>query len=213
MHEHASARQGENETIMRSRKFLRLLSVIGLLFLLVGPAQAAEFSATNVVRVKGNQEMQGKLYVKGDKTRLDSAAFQVPVIHIMRLDKKTIWLLVPGRKAYMESPFDRADYAGLMDLPEKLTNKKLVGTEVLNGYETEKYELESGPQQMQKTIWFSKKLGIPLKVEATDKSTVSVCKDIKEGGVDDALFEIPAGYQKKNADEIMKYIMGENLKK
>ena len=44
----------------------------------------------------------------------------------------------------------------------------------------------------------SKKLGAPLRIESADKSFSIDYKDIKEGGVDDALFEVPAGYQKMN---------------
>jgi outer membrane lipoprotein-sorting protein len=197
---------GENEVIMPRRKFVSLLSVIGLVFLLAGLAQAAEFSAITVSRFKGDQEIRGKIYVKGDKTRADSSGPPFPIINITRLDKKIMWQLVPGLKIYAETPLDRQEYARRLDIPGEQDRQNLIGTEMLNGYETEKYALKSGPHQMARTVWFSKKLGIPLKVESADKSMVAVMKDIKEGGVDDSLFEIPAGYQKKTTEELIKSI-------
>jgi outer membrane lipoprotein-sorting protein len=191
---------------MRNRNLLSLLSVIGFLFLLTGLAQAAEFSAVTIFRSKGAPERRGKIYIKGGKTRLDSSGPPFPAIHIVRLDKKLIWVLVPGLKAFTETPFDRQDYDRFMDIPGEQDRKNLVGTEKLNGYETEKYALKAGPHRMARTLWFSRKLGIPLKVESSDKSMLPECKDVKEGRVDDALFEIPAGFQKKTPEELIKSI-------
>jgi hypothetical protein len=76
--------------------------------------------------------------------------------------------------------------------------KKLLGTENLNGYEAEKYEvtdIKANDQERQVIMWISKKSGMPLRIESSAKSYTL---DIKEGGVNDALFEVPTGYQKMN---------------
>ena len=58
-------------------------------------------------------------------------------------------------------------------------------------------------------MWIAKKLELPIRIESADKS-FSQDYDIKEGQVDDALFEMPAGYQKMTMpagmpDEVMEF--------
>jgi outer membrane lipoprotein-sorting protein len=46
------------------------------------------------------------------------------------------------------------------------------------------------------TMWVAQKLGMPIKIVSADHSFTQEYRDIKEGGVDDAVFEIPPGYKK-----------------
>ncbi|MCX5894190.1 MAG: DUF4412 domain-containing protein [Deltaproteobacteria bacterium] len=181
---------------MRRRLLSGLIGAAVLAFLLVGLAQAAEFSAITVTK-SGNSERQGKLYVKGDKARQEFSTSEGTTTAILRQDKKIMWLLMPGQRAYIEMPFDQEDFAKALNIPIEGANKKFLGTEMLKGYETEKYETTAklGTQEVKSRMWISKKLGIPLRIESLDKSFAQDY-DIQEGGVADALFEIPAGYQK-----------------
>lgn len=182
---------------MASRRSAILLWALVLSFSLVSLAWAAEFSASVVNKI-ANHEMQGKIYIKADRARLESSTPLGPVISILRLDKKAMWMLMPGKKTYMEMPFDKEAYAKALNIPTDEASMKHIGTETINGYDTEKYEtpVKTGAQEMQTTMWISKKLGVPLKIESANKSFIQEYKDIKEGGVDDAFFEIPAGYKK-----------------
>ena len=67
-----------------------------------------------------------------------------------------------------------------------------MGTETLNGYLTDKYEtsIRTPTGSRSGTIWIAKKLGVPIRIETADKLFLQEYKDIKEGGVDDALFAI-----------------------
>ena len=188
---------------MASRKLSSLMGGVVLSFLLVGLVQAAEYSAVTVTKVAG-REIQGKIFVKGEKQRMEASTPKGATVTILRRDKKVMWMMMPGQKSYMETPLDQKNQktmAAALTVPQEGVTKKLLGTETLNGYEAEKYEfttVKADGRERKTIIWISKKLGAPLRIESADKSFTIDYKDIKEGGVDDALFEVPAGYQKMN---------------
>ena len=181
---------------MDRRNLASLIGAVVFAFWLVGPASAAEFSAVTVTKI-GKHEQQGKLYVKGDKARMEGVTPLGPSVSILRLDQKVMWILLPGQKTYMEMPIDKAAFDQALKVPENQVSKKLLGVETLHGYETEKYEtvVKVGGKQVESLMWISKKLEIPVRIESADKS-FSQDYDIQEGRVDDALFERPAGYRK-----------------
>ncbi len=181
----------------RSAQILRIFFVAGLLTLAAGLAQAAEFSA--VIVTKGNDtDRQDKIYVKGDNMRREVTTPEGTMISIIRGDKKIMWMLMPKRKVYREIPFDKEAMSKTMNLPEDKVSKKKVGSETINGYDTDKYEtmVKTGLEEIKGTMWVAKKLGYPIRLQSADKTFSQEYKDIKEGGVDDALFEIPPDYQK-----------------
>lgn len=186
---------------MERGKFFGFLWGVALALLLVGTAPAAQslpdFSAVIVTHHSG-REMLGKVYVKGDKARWEMATPMGQTTAIVRRDKQVMWMLMPGQKAYMEMPLSHEVFDNNLNVLKKSVTKKLLGTETINGEETEKYEVLAnfGGQQIKSYAWISKKLGLPLRVETPDKSYVQEYKDIRLGEVDDGLFEIPAGFQK-----------------
>ena len=83
-----------------------------------------------------------------------------------------MWILLPGQKTYMEMPIDKAAFDQALNVPKDQVTKKLLGTEMLHGYETEKYETVvnvDGPAS-EEPMWISKKLGLPIRIESADKS-------------------------------------------
>ena len=183
----------------RKEKMIWALLVAALLVLPAGAAQAAEFSATIVTTLRG-EARQGKIYIKGDKVRREFAQSRGTAIVVLQGDKKIMWMLEPQTQSYLEMPFDKEAFAKTLNQPQEGEGKKLVGTETLNGYVTDKYEtaVKTATGTLRGTMWIAKKLGVPIRIETADNSFVQEYKDIKEGGVDDALFEMPAGYQKKS---------------
>lgn len=181
---------------MSRRNLSGLFLIVVLVLLLVAQAQAAEFSAITVTKA-GSREQQGKLFVKGDKARMEGVTPLGPCVTILRLDKKVMWLMMPGQKAYMEMPVDKEAFAQALNIPEEGVSKRFIGTETLHGYDTEKYEttVKVGDHEIKSIMWIAKNLEIPVRIESADKSFVQDY-DIKEGQVDDALFEMPASYQK-----------------
>jgi outer membrane lipoprotein-sorting protein len=181
---------------MRNHRLSIILTIV-LSFLLAGLAQAAEFSADVLMQGRG-QEHQSKIYVKGDKVRQEISTPRGESVSILRRDQKVMWMLMPGQKSYLEMPLNQQAFARAMNMPEASVSKKFLGTETLNGYETDKYETTVTTRRgtVKSTIWLAKKLGVPIRIESADKSFRVDYKNIKVGGVDDAVFEVPAGYQK-----------------
>ncbi len=168
-----------------------------LLFSLAGLAQAAEFSAVIVTKAQG-QERPGKIYVKGEKVRREFAGPTGNIVTIIRGDKKVVWMLMAGQQAYMEIPFDQETMGRDLMPPKEEAGMTKLGTETVNGYATDKYEtwVKQNGGQLRGHMWVAQKLGMPIKIVSQDQSFSQEYRDIKEGGVDDAVFEIPPGYQK-----------------
>jgi outer membrane lipoprotein-sorting protein len=183
----------------RQGKALWILLVLALFAVPVGAAAAAEFSAV-IVTKSGGEERQSKIYIKGDKIRREYVNPAGTTIFIVPGDKKIMWMLDSVTLTYSELPFDKDASPKALNLPKDGGGGKLVGTETLNGYATDKYQtsIKTPTGTRSGTMWFAKKLGVPLKIETDDKLFVQEYKDIKEGRVDDALFAMPSGYRKND---------------
>jgi outer membrane lipoprotein-sorting protein len=171
-----------------------LLTALGLL---AGPIPAAEFSAV-VVRRLDSQETQGKVYVKGDKVYREFVTGKEVTITILRPDKQVIWMVMPGRKVYMEMPLTKEMTRELGQFAKDQASMIHLGTETVNGYLSDKYEtsVKNNGGFIKHTMWVSKKLGVPIKITSPEGSFSMDYRDIKEGGVPDSVFEAPLGYQK-----------------
>jgi len=184
--------------MLLKRGSLLLVSLALAGWLGAGLAQAAEFSATVVTRTN-SQEIRGKIYLAGEKMRREFSTPEGMNISIARPDKQVMWMLMSGQKSYMEMPFRQSDLGKAMEMPKDQQGQmKLLGTETVNGYETEKYETtmkgKSGPVKYY--MWVSKKLGMPIKMVSMDGKFSMEYRDIKVGAVPASLFEVPPGYQK-----------------
>lgn len=174
--------------------------VVFALLVLNGVAWGAEFSA-DVVQTVGGMKMAGKIYVKKEKIRTEINTQGQEMVHIMDLEDKKIITLMPSQKMYMEMkagdemlrPYQSGEQlagAGSM---------KHLGKETVEGYSCEKYLIiYNGGKLGSSTYWIAKKLGHPIKITSKGPQGESVTeyKNIKEGGVDDALFKPPSGYTK-----------------
>ena len=181
---------------MKLKSSILILTAV-ILACLLGLAQAAEFSA-KVVSHMGPQKVQGKVYLKGEKLRQEFSMGGQKSINIARPDKQVMWVVMPAQKVYMEMPFGETDLAKTMRMPKDKTKMKLVGTETVDGYETEKYEtvVKSDGRAMKFDLWVAKKLGVPIKMVSKDGSYSMEYLDIKEGNVPDSVFKVPSGYRK-----------------
>ncbi|RJR47664.1 MAG: DUF4412 domain-containing protein [Deltaproteobacteria bacterium] len=157
-----------------------------------GAVLAADFSA-QVITKTDSQETRGKVFFQGDKMRQEGET-----INIARPDRRVMWMLVPSMKMVMEVPFSLSDLGQAMALPKDKSQMKLLGTELVNGYETEKFEtaMKGNGKTVKLHLWIAKKLDKPIKMASEDGKFSMEYREIKEGGVSADLFEIPAGYQK-----------------
>jgi negative regulator of sigma E activity len=170
------------------------------LFLMAGSAWAADFQADVVQRTQG-MELQGKIYVKAQKTRMDMNMMGRQTQTITRLDKHTVWVVNPGEGFYMEMPINPGSPEMFQDdkALEQYATKKKVGTETVNGQVCDKFDITYHDSNLGKmTAWVSQKLNFPIKMIQKGpygESTVEY-HNIQVGKVDDNLFELPAGLQK-----------------
>ena len=161
---------------------------------------AAEFTA-DLLLTQAGQNITGKVYVKGDKTRQEYVQQGEKQVMIFRFDKGLIWLLVPSQKIYMEMS-SREGAASDPNLDRKVQNmavKKYLGKEAVSGYTCEKYQYIYRDTSLGTvTQWFSKKLNYPLKSEhkAPRSYMLTEYKNIKEEKLANALFEVPGDYAK-----------------
>ena len=179
------------------RRTLILVVITLACWLGVGLASAAEFSAQVVTRT-GSQDLRGKVYFQGEKMRQEFSSREGVSIQIARPDRQVMWMLMPGQKMYTETPFAKSDLGKAMQMPQDQAQMKLLGPETVSGYETEKYEttVQDRGQTRKHYLWVAKKLGVPIKMVSQDGSFSMEYRNIKEGGVPPAVFEIPPGYQK-----------------
>lgn len=172
--------------------------ILGLAVSLTGfPAQAGEFTATEIIKSDG-QEMHGKIFLKGQKIRQelgDEGEFQVSIV---RPDRKIVWILMPEEKRYLEMPFTaEAQKKFMLEKPdENQARMKHLGTETVNGFECDKYEIspEQEGQPAKEYVWVAKKLGVPIKYVSPEGSMEY--RDIKLEEVPDSAFEVPQGFKK-----------------
>jgi outer membrane lipoprotein-sorting protein len=183
---------------MRLKRSFLILVVATLAWgLLAGLSLAGEFSATVVTRTD-SQETKGKVYIQGEKMRQEFSTPEGMTVNIARPDKQLMWVLMPEQKMAMEMPFAKSGLGMSMAMPEEKAKMKLLGTETVNGYDTEKYEttVTAAGKADKHFLWVSKKLGVPIKMMSEDGKFSMEYLEIKEGGVTAGLFEVPEGYQK-----------------
>ena len=214
---------------MRSFRLYLFSVVLGaILLLLPGLTQAAEYTATIVqivphIRTPFTKHldsvkefvMTGKIYVKGDKTRIEATT--VPknrkiapqpqnFIIITRPDKNQSWTLNPKNKTYWKMvnirpfPFSKENVQIFHSIYVEKARMKKIGTETVNGYECDKFEYDIEPTNKSRDshqFWISKKLGVPIKIISKTQIGISSIelKDIKLEKLNDSLFELPPGYR------------------
>ena len=184
----------------RSDKWL--LPILGWLAFMVClipiGAWAAEFSAQVVSRLDG-RETQGKVYVKDKNMRLEMGGSR-SMITILRSDKGVAWSIMPERKMYLEIPLTPEMTRDLGQFAQDHAKMTSLGRETVGGYLCDKYETEvkTNGGSVKHYMWIAQKLGMPIKIVSLDNSFSREYRDIKEGAVPDAVFEVPPGFTKMN---------------
>jgi hypothetical protein len=181
-------------------RILRLtMLLMAALLLCALPAAAADFSA-NVMINAGGRQITSKMYGKGDKQRMEINTPGGQMINIIDFKTGKMFTLMPAQNMYIE-------HQGLNDNSLKQiqemragktpANAKKIGSEKVAGYSTDVY-LVRDPQAGEAKIWYAPKLKYPIKSEGQGpmgKHSMTLT-NIKEGGVNGSLFQVPAGYQK-----------------
>ena len=166
-----------------------------------------EFSFESTTTAAG-QTVQANMAFKNGKMRIDATIMGQQTSMIIDQAAKTAIMWTAGQNQAMKMPMDQAQQqTGAVPDVQNLTsdsNRKLVGTETVDGQLCDVYESTDG--DIKSKTWISKSNGFPVKSEVTTPAGVvtSVYKNFKTGGVADNLFELPAGMQVMDLGELMK---------
>jgi hypothetical protein len=168
-----------------------------LVLVVPGVAWGAEFSASMMVKDDA-KVMPGKIYVHDDKMRQEFADERGETITIVRPDQKVVWVILPRQRTYMEFPLTKKLPGQFIQIPPQALGKHPVGQERLNGYDTEKYEVNVpvGRSLEKQTYWVAAKLGLPIKMECRERQFSLEYKSIREEKVPERLFNLPPGLKK-----------------
>jgi hypothetical protein len=167
-----------------------------------GPSATKDFSA-EIVTKAGGRTQGGKIYMSGDKWRMDVSAYGQKSTMIVRADKKVVYLLMPSQKMYMEQKYTEEHKRGMSDMTKagpdagEVESQK-VGAEKVSGIMCDKYKItyKAGGRKTTVYQWVAKDYLFPLKSAAADGSWSTQFKDFKPGKQPASLFELPAGYKK-----------------
>ena len=205
---------------LRTRIFSCLLALA--LVLGISPVARAdklqEYSAEQVLIKDGKEQPIGNLYFSKEKIRIDHTmpGAREKALIIFRQDRKLSYTVFPDKKKYLENALSEKDMKKQFGLPmggakDFSMKEESLGTETINGYKCEKKRIETTMEIMgrkmtgQSTVWISDKFDFPIRTE-DQHGNITELRNIKTGGQDQSLFEIPADFTK--ADNIMEAIGG-----
>ncbi|MDT8903069.1 DUF4412 domain-containing protein [Anaeroselena agilis] len=179
---------------MRVRFWACLIMTAALLCGTMSVALASQGFSADIVSAHGNQTMQGKIYVAGEKMRFETAGMAT----ITRMDRKVVWLLMPSEKMYMEQQFRPENVVPSSETLSGEVERTLLGTETVNGMVADKYRItvQTDGKRHSFLQWLAKDSLLPVKTAAEDGSWWQEYRNVKAGEPDPSLFDLPEGYKK-----------------
>ena len=164
---------------------------------------AAEFSADlRVIEERATES--GKFYVKSNLVRMEKLEGPDQGILIADVQKDVTRVLDPKGKRYVEIP---KNICGFIP-PREITRnaiKKHVGSEKIGAYTCKKYQyFLPKKKKAAVTQWVATAINFPVKACYHDENKCWELTNIKQGQVDDAMFQVPQNYQKVTVKSIDK---------
>jgi len=163
---------------------------------------------------RGN-DITGKFYFGGTKTRMDMQTPGGSVSNITDVTEKKFYMIMHDRRMYMEYDMNKP-VMGRGNKPAEIrqydpnnpcsvregTTCKKVGSETVNGRACDKWEFMKGGK-LQDTEWIDKKLHVSIKTLHPDGSGFEM-QNVKEGTQPASTFDVPSGYQKLDMANMMQ---------
>lgn len=203
----------------------RRFSVVCIVFLLLaclatsGVAQLHNMQFSGDMKITSKQmSSSGKFYMQGQKVRMEMDTPQGRVITIADPGRKVVDTIMVDRHMYMEmstdSPMAQQKLAQFKNYdPAKpcandpdLSCEKL-GPGTADGRACDKWKITHLKTGRVATEWIDRKTGMRLRVESNDGSVWELL-NFKEGPQEASLFEVPAGYQKFDMNNMMQGMQG-----
>lgn len=174
-----------------TKGFFSAVAVFFIIGALVSTALAADFTADTVTK-NGKKSANGKVFVKGDKWRVERA--NTPLYWIGRGDKGVVWEINGVERTYLEGKLTQAGWPKVMEKLAGETSRKQMGQETIDGHPAKKFEVTAKEGSKTQTYyqWIATDLKIPVKLAKSDGSWSLELKNVKKGAPDNT-FELPAG--------------------
>ncbi len=180
-----------------------------LVFALLNSAMAEEFSADIILQSRIG-DTSGKIYFKNvDVNRHDVMGVTVitkrPLVYQI-FDSTKKYVVKDIKELAKEYPMANAtSFEEWLDR----NHMRATGRETLQGFECTIYQgkitFSEGQSPAPMKVWYSKKLGYPMRMETTLEPPMGAMthslENIKIGPQPASLFQIPAGYKKVNSVE------------
>ncbi len=182
--------------VWRGRGIIVLGTILAL-FMMGATARHAgayDLSADTLMVEKGERQ-EGKISIKGDKYRIQRKGEAEYII--LRHDKDVMWVVMPKEKVYAELPLDVTKTPKIQEKSPGEINRKLLGTEVVDGHPAEKFEItvKEGSRTESFCQWTATDINFPIKTAAVGGEWSVEFTNIKKGAPD-SVFEVPPDYER-----------------
>ena len=165
------------------------------------PAWSFEFSAQRIARDQG-KVVSAQVNARDDRWRFEYAEPQSGAMAaIIRQDRQVVWLILSQHRMYREVPIVREHLLLVSEKMDGEVSRELIGTEDLNGYPTEMFEVavmaKGEPQRYYQ--WVTKAQRFPIKTVSTRGDWSVEYRNVifaKQSGL---FFETPRGYVQANS--------------
>jgi len=183
----------------RYKRSLTVLAVILMAAALVVPVHAAEFSG-DIMQISRGDTTAGKIYVKGDRYRMEITQEGEDIIVIVDPSVKKTIVIPVSLGEYRELATD--DFLSLMNDPIQAYGhtvergeEVMSGTETIGGYECDKYTVSMADSEVM-SKWVARDLDFPVRIAMYGHGAKDmIISNITETAVEDSQFTVPDGFK------------------
>lgn len=192
------------------QRVVGLSLLIGLMSIPIGSlthhAAALDFSADRIVK-SGKSVITAHVNAKDDRWRFEFSYPQGGAsIIIVRMDRRSSWLIFSKRRQYLEVPIASNHLLVVSETMEGEVSREFVGDEMLYGYPTELFEVtvkENGDTR-QYYRWVTKVQRFPLKTVSKQGQWSEEFRRVVFTEQSPYLFELPQRFDPANPSGNMK---------
>jgi len=160
----------------------------------------SSFKYDIVTTAPGQASMTMKIWLKGQKTRMEGTFDGQSMVYLMDASKQLAYTYFPSENMAMEIDMSKAQQAtgespteqsgSVMDY-----NPVTLGTETLDGKTCLVIEYSTSTGEVKMWVWT--RYGLPIRTETTTTEGTAVVelKNISIDNISDSMFELPAGVQ------------------
>lgn len=141
---------------------------------------------------------EGKLYMKGEKSRIEFSPQGQKMVSI--IDGDNAYTYSPGEDFAVAIPIGQAK-AQVPEIKDYKTDCQQLGDEIIDGKDCGIYQCMEGDNVIK--VWVSKDIDFPLKVIAGGATTYYK-NAIIDAAIDDSLFALPAGMKVQDMSQMMQ---------